>query len=152
MDTKNIVEEETKFAVAAWKIALSANALHTNINSVAQTIRESKVKLDQQTKDVTNIINVDKIHLMTLDYNKHKFKSMRRIMRFAMIATVFTSIILFLGIHQKIHMSLCVTLCLAWWAVLFVIIIGAIRQYRIRDKHDWNKFAWNTVLNDETPS
>lgn len=102
--------------------------------------------------DSKNTVNIDRLQIMSLDTRTKRYSSMRKLLRFAIIATLFTTMIVYLGVRRTIHMSMCVLLTISWWIALAVVTFASEQKYVLRDRIQWNKFLWNSVLSDSSTS
>lgn len=131
---------------------------HRKYTMYSSVKRESE-RLNNQVKDTKqeldeskNAVNVDRLYILSLDTQKNRYSSMRKLVRFAIIATLFTTMITYLGLNKVIHMSMCILLTLSWWIALSIVAFASEQKYALRDKVQWKKFLWNSVLTDYSPS
>ena len=89
-----------------------------------------------------NIVNVRKLSILNDIYDRDKHTATRRLVRFAMICILFTTIVMYLGIHRYISQFVAVLLCVVWWGTFATILIIAAKSDQMRDKLFWNRFVW----------
>jgi membrane-associated HD superfamily phosphohydrolase len=107
--------------------------------SDADTTRE---KLSDSISRNTNKVNMSKYEILSGMYLTDRYTAIQRLVRFALVCVVFTCIVMYLGIHSYVPVTVAVAMCLAWWTVLLVVAVTAVRTYLSRDKLFWNKFVW----------
>lgn len=107
-----------------------------------QMMRDGGRGADAVLKQSKNAVDVDRLHILSLDFNRHKFENMRRIFRLAIISTVFTTMVLFLGVRDRIHRGVCAVLIGGWWLCFLLVLLHFVARYGARDRQVWRKFIW----------
>lgn len=110
---------------------------------LSQDATETNNDLSNSIAHNTNRVNMSKYEILSGMYLTDRYTSAQRLLRFSLICVVFTCIVLYLGIHNYVHVTVAALMCLAWWGVLLSVVFAATRTYLSRDKLFWNKFVWS---------
>ena len=115
---------------------------HTKTHVLADTEEATHERLSNSIAHVSNKVNMSKYEVLNGMYLKDRYIATQRLLRFALVCVVFTSIVIYLGIHNFVPPVVAGLLCMAWWGVLLAVAMVAMRTYLSRDKLFWNKYVW----------
>lgn len=126
--------------------ALGHLALYQSATEEGQRLQQDMQNAQKELHTGRNAIDIDRLHILTLDFNVNKYNNIRRMCRFAIIATIFTTMTLYLSAMQMIGTSVGVTIVCVWWFAVLLLVLHSSARYSIRYKSDWNRVTWDVVV------
>jgi hypothetical protein len=109
---------------------------------LAQMQEKHNDNVEQELSSEKNAVNIRKYNILNDLYDIDKNTAFRRVIRFAIICILFTTIVLYLGIHRYVSAGMATFLCFAWWTTFVFVLIYTGKTYQFRDKLFWNRFIW----------